>query len=92
MTLTKINIHPTLRDIHLSQDMTWRVEGDLRGEQITCTDGKLWVTQENDMTDYILNRGEIFWVTNSGKVVVQAMQDGQFTFSRISQQQQPGRN
>ena len=91
MTITKIDIRPIVRDIHLSDDETWRVEGDLRGEQITCTAGKLWITQEKDMKDYILNRGDIFWVTQSGAVVVQAMQDGQFTFSRINRQHLSGR-
>ena len=92
MTLTKLNIRPAVRDINLSQDMTWSATGDLRGEQITCTAGKLWVTQENDWTDYVLNRGEMFWVTQSGAVVVQALQDGQFSFSRFSQPQKPGHN
>lgn len=92
MTITKFDTRPALTEVSLNRAHVWRVEGDLRGEQITCTAGQLWVTQSNDLTDYILNSGEIFWVTKPGTVVVQAMSNGQFSFSRFSAHNRPERN
>jgi hypothetical protein len=79
-------------EVSLPQARLWRAEGDLRGEQITCTAGKLWVTQKNDLNDYVLNAGEIFWVTRPGTILVQALTNGQFRFSHITAHNQPGRN
>jgi hypothetical protein len=81
-----------LNEVSLHQAGLWRAEGDLRGEQLTCTAGELWVTQTNDPKDYILETGEIFWVTHSGTVLVQAMTDGQFRFSRLLKSNHPGHN
>ena len=92
MTVTKFDTRPMLNEVILHKAALWRAEGDLRGEQITCTAGQIWVTQENDLTDYVLNPGEIFWVTRPGALVVQALKEGQFRFSRINAGYQPGRN
>jgi hypothetical protein len=92
MTITKFETRPTLNEVSLRQENLWRAEGDLRGEQITCTAGTLWVTQANDPKDYILNVGEIFWVTRPGTVLVQGLTDGQFSFSRFAAHNHPGRN
>lgn len=51
------------------------LEGDQRGTEIHCSQGILWVTQENDGQDYILNSGESFVVTRKGRVVIEAMTD-----------------
>lgn len=83
MTITKFETRPMLlNEVNLRRASIWRAEGDLRGEKITCTAGQIWVTQENDLNDYVLNQGEVFWVTRSGTLVVQALTDGQFSFSR----------
>ena len=41
--------------------------------QIVCAVGVLWITQAGDPEDYILERGERFTVTRSGRVVIQGM-------------------
>lgn len=93
MTATTFDTRPMLNnEVSLPQARLWHAEGDLRGEQITCTAGQLWVTQKNDLNDYVLNTGEIFWVTRPGTVLVQALTNGQFRFSRFTAHNQSGRN
>ena len=43
--------------------------------QILCGAGVLWITQDGDPEDYILERGERFTVTRPGRVVIQGMRD-----------------
>lgn len=92
MAITKFDTRVFTDEINLHQADVWHAEGDLRGEQITCTAGQIWVTQKNDLSDHVLKPGEVFWVTQPGTVVVQAIKAGQFRFSRISSHQQPNRN
>jgi hypothetical protein len=42
----------------------------LQGFRITCTAGRLWLTVENDPTDYVLGTGERLVVPSMGKVIV----------------------
>lgn len=92
MTITKFETRPMLNDVSLHQAELWRADGDLRGEQITCTAGEIWVTQANDLNDHILKAGEIFWVTKPGTVLVQALTDGEFRFSRFTADYRHSRN
>ena len=80
MLNTKVNLH-TLTDITLAKHKLWNIEGDRRGDVISCLNGTLWVTQAGDMKDYILEPGQDFWVTKAGNVVVQALQNAQFKYS-----------
>ena len=43
--------------------------------------GTLWITQQGDMKDYVIEAGKNFWVTKSGAVVVQALENAQFKYS-----------
>jgi hypothetical protein len=43
------------------------------GTEIRCLEGVLWITQEGDLTDYIVNCGEKFVVDRKGKVVLQGL-------------------
>jgi Protein of unknown function (DUF2917) len=45
------------------------------GDSIICTNGVLWVTQEGDLEDYLLRKGEIFVSNSPGLVLVQAIDD-----------------
>jgi hypothetical protein len=49
--------------------------GDSRWRMVVCLRGVIWITQERDMQDYVLTPGEMFLVTQPGKVVVQGLQD-----------------
>jgi hypothetical protein len=77
---TKENLHK-LTDITLAKNKTWSIEGDRRGDVITCLNGTLWITQEGDLKDYVLESGRTFWVTRPGMVVVQALDNSQFRYS-----------
>jgi hypothetical protein len=85
MFTIKTNIHPPAAEVGLHQAKVWKQDGDLRGETIACLQGRLWVTQEGDLNDYVIYPGESFWVTRPGTVVVQALEDGLFKFSRYAQ-------
>ncbi len=50
------------------------------GSEIRCLEGILWVTQEGDPRDYILEPGETFVTHRKGKVVLQALKHSS-TFS-----------
>jgi hypothetical protein len=80
MLSTKTNLH-TLTDITLAKYGLWTTEGDRRGDVVRCMIGTLWVTQEGDMKDYILDHDQDFWVTRPGTVIIQALENAQFKYS-----------
>jgi hypothetical protein len=80
MLHTKESLH-TLTDISLPKYKTWGIEGDRRGDVITCLNGTLWITQEGDFKDYVLESGRSFWVTRPGSVVLQALDHSRFKYS-----------
>jgi Protein of unknown function (DUF2917) len=80
MLNTRVNEN-TLTEITLNKSKVWSIEGDRRGEVINCLSGVIWITQEGDLNDYILEAGDSFWVTKRGTVIVQALQDAQFKYS-----------
>jgi hypothetical protein len=63
------------RAIGLRKGEVWRLENDLRGLSVVCTDGILWITQEGDLKDYILEAGERYVIARRGSVVVEACSD-----------------
>lgn len=63
------------RAIQLHKGEVWRFENDLRGLSVACTDGILWITQEGDLKDYILEAGKRYVIARRGSVVVQALSD-----------------
>jgi hypothetical protein len=71
----------TLTDITLPKHKVWKLEGDRRGDVITCMNGTLWITQEGDLKDYVIESGKNFWVTKPGTVVVQALDNSNFKYS-----------
>jgi len=80
MLHTKENLH-TLTEISLAKFRTWTIEGDRRGDVISCVDGTLWITQESDLKDYVVESGKDFWVTKPGTVVVQALDNSHIKYS-----------
>jgi hypothetical protein len=77
-TKVKVNFNT---DITLDKYRVWNIDGDRRGDMIRCLNGTLWITQEGDMRDYILESGQDFWVTKAGTVILQALENSKFTFS-----------
>jgi hypothetical protein len=80
MLNTKVNLNFNT-DITLDKYSLWDIEGDRRGDLIRCLYGTLWVTQEADLKDYVLEPGQEFWVTKTGTVIVQALENSKFKFS-----------
>ncbi|MFZ2096366.1 MAG: DUF2917 domain-containing protein [Anaerolineales bacterium] len=80
MLHTKVNL-TTITDISLDKHKLWNLEGDRRGDVISCLSGNLWITQEGDLKDYVLEAGQNFWVTRQGTVVVQALEKAQFKYN-----------
>jgi hypothetical protein len=71
----------TLTDITINRYGLWSMEGDRRGDVISCISGSLWITQQNDLKDYVLDAGQKFWITKPGTVVVQALENSKFSYS-----------
>jgi hypothetical protein len=67
--------------VHLDLEVgaLWRARGDQRGRVIICRRGEVWITQERDLVDYVLQGGEIFIVTLPGLVLVQARESASVT-------------
>ena len=70
-----------ITDINLASHKTWTIEGDRRGDVIRCSRGTLWITQQGDRKDYVIEAGQDFWVTQQGTVVVQALNDSVIKYS-----------
>ncbi len=63
-------------ELCLLRDEFFKVSGDVRGLQIRCQSGKLWITQADDEQDYVLRAGERFIVGKPGLVLVQSLGEG----------------
>ncbi len=80
MLNTRQNIH-SITEISLPKHKMWTLEGDRRGDVISCLNGTLWITQESDLKDYVIEAGRNFWVTKPGAVAVQALDDSLLKYS-----------
>lgn len=67
--------------VHLNLEVGALLEarGDQRWRAIVCRRGAVWITQERDGADYVLQAGEIFIVTLRGRVLVQALKPASVT-------------
>ncbi len=63
-------------ELCLLRDEFFKVAGDMRGLQIRCQSGKLWITQADDEKDYVLRPGEQFVVAKPGLVLIQSLGEG----------------
>lgn len=61
--------------IQLSAKKSHHLDWDHRWQTVACLKGRIWITQEKDFQDYILEEGEAFVITNFGRVVIQALED-----------------
>lgn len=65
----------------LQQGEIQRLTGDHRWQLIFCQKGSLWITQENDLNDYVLEKGEGFLISQRGRVVIQARKSSRLGIS-----------
>jgi hypothetical protein len=63
--------------VTLSNRGLWRLDGDHRWQVIVCLMGSVWITQENDLQDYLLRPGQGFIITRPGVVLIQGRPDAQ---------------
>jgi hypothetical protein len=68
-------------ELNLAVGVLWQARGDQRWRVIICRRGAIWITQERDGVDYVLEAGEIFIVTLRGLVLVQAIEPALVTIT-----------
>lgn len=71
-TSTRRELIPVLKGDLLTVDQGGPVE-------IGCESGAIWITQDNDVRDVVLNAGERFITDRSGAVLVYALQPAVLT-------------
>lgn len=68
---SNLNLPDTTVDLAAGQG--WGVRGKRRQQTLFCLQGSIWVTQECDIRDYMLEAGDAFLITLPGLVMVRAM-------------------
>ncbi len=56
-------------DIHLEQAQAMRISGAM-DVSVACLNGCLWITQDNDPRDIVLERGESFTLDRPGVAIL----------------------
>ena len=76
--------------LDLEVGVLWQARGDQRGRVFICRRGVVWITQERDAIDYVLQEGEMFIVTLPGLVLVQALEPASVTVVTPLSRERPG--
>ena len=71
----------TLRVVALPKRGVWS-EVLPQGTRICCERGILWLTQNDDLRDYILRAGETWTTPQRGHVVVQALETASWSVEK----------
>jgi hypothetical protein len=71
------------RLLGLRRTQTLRLR-DARGTLITCDEGTLWITQQDDARDVVIGDGEQFVVDRDGLTVVQALDAAKVVLSSVA--------
>lgn len=69
--LSNLRTPDTIVDLAVGQG--WGLKGKRRQQTLFCLKGSVWVTQECDIRDYVLEEGDAFVVTLPGLVLVRAL-------------------
>lgn len=59
--------------VNLKPGIVQKLPATRRGIEIRCLEGMLWITQEGDQADHLIQKGERFVVDRKGKVVLQGL-------------------
>ena len=73
-----VRILPDVRaeiDLNGAELLSLSVE-QRRTRMIICTEGTLWLTQQDDQNDHVLKPGQSFAVVHNGTVLVQGLPAG----------------
>ena len=76
-----MNTDLDLSAISLNQGQLRRVQ-DAKGLCVQCLRGTLWLTQESDPRDVILEAGDTFTIERNGASYLQALSDSSFLLLR----------
>ncbi|NVJ27223.1 DUF2917 domain-containing protein [Myxococcus sp. AM011] len=76
--------------IRLFQGALWsrRLQAS-EGLSLTCTEGRLWLTFEQDSRDHVLEPGATLRLEQAGHVVVQALRPARFRLAKDGQRPSP---
>jgi len=66
---------PIDESVELRAQELWSLDGDHRWRMIVCVSGEVWITQERDLQDYVLEAGDVFIVNQRGSVLIGALDD-----------------
>ncbi len=59
----------------MGEDSVVRIDGDFRGAVISCEEGTVNVTQQNDIEDHVLSEEDEFLIERKGRVIAWALSD-----------------
>jgi hypothetical protein len=60
--------------VDLAAGQSWALKGKRRQQTLYCLQGNVWVTQDCDIRDYLLEEGDAFMITLPGLVLVRALE------------------
>jgi len=67
------NVSSPDKIVDLKAGQVWAIKGRRRRQIVFCLKGRIWLTQENDIQDYVLEEGDAFLITRPGLVTVRAL-------------------
>ncbi|GAB6905122.1 hypothetical protein DESC_700048 [Desulfosarcina cetonica] len=67
--------------IDLTAGQKWRLMGKRKYQTLFCLRGRVWITQERDIRDYVLEEGDAFIVTQRGLVIVRAISQARIGYA-----------
>ena len=70
--------------VNLTAGQGWGVKGRHPQQTLVCLQGRVWVTQECDIRDYLLDEGDAFLITQPGLMMVRALTPARIGFTENS--------
>ncbi len=64
---------------HIHNGTVHHLQGIKPGMTVTCEQGIVWLTESNDMQDYMLKPGRSLVIRQRGEVVIEALSDAAVT-------------
>ena len=78
-TLSRDDVRPGAFQVELRRGATLRVDAWPAGADLRCTRGTLLVTRLEDISDHVLEAGDVLHVTPSDRAVAWALTDATFS-------------
>lgn len=79
---TNVSSPDKIVDLELGQG--WALKGRRGQQTVLCLEGSIWVTQEGDIRDHVLEKGDAFLITRSGLVLVRALRPARVGYCSAS--------